>query len=90
MGAQLPFRIPPQLLAGQPPDSLQEAALNLSHIDGGIQGLARIVKDIHPQQAAFTKEDGEFLTRNNALEPDRIVAVETGLYQYSAPHIGAA
>jgi len=26
----------------------------------------------------FTKEDGEFLVRNNALEPGRIVAVETG------------
>ncbi|KAJ2287259.1 hypothetical protein IWW55_006769, partial [Coemansia sp. RSA 2706] len=26
----------------------------------------------------FTREDAEFLTRNDALEPDRIVAVETG------------
>jgi urease accessory protein len=26
----------------------------------------------------FTREDAEFLIRNNALEPDRIVAVETG------------
>ncbi len=26
----------------------------------------------------FTKEDAEFLTRNQALEPERIIAVETG------------
>lgn len=26
----------------------------------------------------YTKEDAEFLTRNNALEPDRIIGVETG------------
>lgn len=26
----------------------------------------------------FTREDGEFLIRNDALEPDRILAVETG------------
>ena len=27
----------------------------------------------------FTREDGEFLIRHKALEPDRIVAVETGM-----------
>jgi urease accessory protein len=26
----------------------------------------------------FTREDGEFLTKHNALSSDRIVAVETG------------
>jgi urease accessory protein len=34
--------------------------------------IAAVTNDI------FTKEDGEFLVRNKALEPDRIVAVETG------------
>jgi len=34
--------------------------------------LAAVTNDI------FTKEDGEFLTRNQALEAERIVAVETG------------
>jgi urease accessory protein len=34
--------------------------------------IAAVTNDI------FTKEDGEFLTRNEALPPDRIVAVETG------------
>lgn len=34
--------------------------------------LAAVTNDI------FTREDGEFLTRHKALEPERIVAVETG------------
>jgi len=34
--------------------------------------IAAVTNDI------FTKEDGEFLTRNQALAPERIVAVETG------------
>ena len=34
--------------------------------------LAVVTNDI------FTKEDAEFLTRNNALPSERIVAVETG------------
>jgi urease accessory protein len=34
--------------------------------------LAAVTNDI------FTKEDGEFLTRHHALEPERIRAVETG------------
>ena len=34
--------------------------------------LAVVTNDI------FTREDGEFLVRHQALEPDRIVAVETG------------
>ena len=34
--------------------------------------LAVVTNDI------FTKEDGEFLVRNQALAPDRITAVETG------------
>lgn len=34
--------------------------------------IAAVTNDI------FTKEDGEFLTRNEALEPERIRAVETG------------
>ena len=28
----------------------------------------------------FTREDGEFLVKNNALSEDRIMAVETGSY----------
>ena len=36
------------------------------------KNIAAVTNDI------FTREDGEFLTRNSALEPDRIVAVETG------------
>jgi len=35
-------------------------------------GVAAVTNDI------FTREDGEFLTRNGALEPERIRAVETG------------
>ena len=35
-------------------------------------GLAAVTNDI------FTREDGEFLVRNKALEPERIRAVETG------------
>ena len=34
--------------------------------------IAAVTNDI------FTKEDGEFLTKHNALEPERIRAVETG------------
>ena len=34
--------------------------------------IAAVTNDI------FTKEDGEFLVRNGALEPERITAVETG------------
>ncbi len=34
--------------------------------------MAAVTNDI------FTREDGEFLTRHEALEPERIVAVETG------------
>jgi len=34
--------------------------------------LAVVTNDI------FTKEDGEFLVRNNALDPERIVPIETG------------
>lgn len=34
--------------------------------------IAAVTNDI------FTKEDGEFLTKHNALQTDRIVAVETG------------
>lgn len=34
--------------------------------------IAAVTNDI------FTREDGEFLTRNEALAPERIVAVETG------------
>jgi urease accessory protein len=34
--------------------------------------IAAVTNDI------FTREDGEFLTRNHALPPERIVAVETG------------
>ncbi len=34
--------------------------------------IAAVTNDI------FTREDGEFLTKHNALEPDRIRAVETG------------
>ncbi len=34
--------------------------------------IAAVTNDI------FTKEDGEFLTRNEALPPERIAAVETG------------
>jgi urease accessory protein len=35
-------------------------------------GLAAVTNDI------FTREDGEFLLRHNALEPERIRAIETG------------
>jgi urease accessory protein len=38
----------------------------------GSMNIAAVTNDI------FTKEDGEFLTRNQALSADRIVAVETG------------
>lgn len=34
--------------------------------------IAAVTNDI------FTKEDGEFLVKNNALEPERIVPIETG------------
>ena len=40
--------------------------------------LAVVTNDI------FTKEDAEFLTRNEALHPDRIVGVETGGCPHSA------
>ncbi len=40
--------------------------------------LAVVTNDI------FTKEDAEFLTRNKALEPERIVGVETGGCPHSA------
>lgn len=40
--------------------------------------LAVVTNDI------FTKEDAEFLTRNKALSPDRIVGVETGGCPHSA------
>jgi urease accessory protein len=36
------------------------------------RSIAAVTNDI------FTKEDGEFLTKHNALEPERIRAVETG------------
>jgi urease accessory protein len=36
------------------------------------RNIAAVTNDI------FTREDGEFLTRNNALPPERIAAVETG------------
>jgi urease accessory protein len=36
------------------------------------RNIAAVTNDI------FTKEDGEFLTKHNALEPERIRAVETG------------
>ena len=39
---------------------------------GKRMGLAAVTNDI------FTKEDGEFLTKHGALEPERIRAVETG------------
>ena len=38
----------------------------------GTHKVAAVTNDI------FTKEDGEFLVRNNALEPEKIRAVETG------------
>jgi urease accessory protein len=34
--------------------------------------IAAVTNDI------FTKEDGEFLVKNKALDPERIVAIETG------------
>lgn len=37
-----------------------------------IYNIAVVTNDI------YTKEDAEFLTRNEALEPDRIIGVETG------------
>jgi urease accessory protein len=44
--------------------------------------LCRKLRETHKVAAVtndiFTKEDGEFLVRNNALEPDKIRAVETG------------
>jgi len=36
------------------------------------RSIAAVTNDI------FTKEDGEFLTKHHALEPERIRAVETG------------
>ena len=38
--------------------------------------LAVVTNDI------FTREDAEFLTRNKALPPERITAVETGMVWY--------
>jgi urease accessory protein len=44
--------------------------------------LCRALRDEHTLAVVtndiFTKEDAEFLVRNNALSPDRIAAVETG------------
>lgn len=45
--------------------------------------IAAVTNDI------FTKEDGEFLVRNNALEPDRIVAVETGMPTFTTVAISS-
>lgn len=39
---------------------------------GATMSIAAVTNDI------FTREDGEFLTKNQALEPERIRAVETG------------
>jgi urease accessory protein len=46
--------------------------LALCRVLRGSYNLAVVTNDI------FTKEDGEFLVRNQALAPDRILAVETG------------
>ena len=44
--------------------------------------LCRLLRDTHNLAVVtndiFTKEDGEFLVRHQALAPDRIMAVETG------------
>ena len=45
-------------------------------------GLCRLLRDDHNIAVVtndiFTSEDAQFLTRNEALEPERIVGVETG------------
>ncbi len=47
-----------------------------------LHALCKSMRDDHSIGAVtndiFTREDAEFLIRNNALEPERIVAVETG------------
>ena len=42
------------------------------NIDTDRYNIAVVTNDI------FTKEDGEFLVRNEALAPERIVPIETG------------
>jgi urease accessory protein len=52
--------------------------LQLCHALRKTMSVAVVTNDI------FTKEDAEFLTRNQALEPERIRAVETGGCPHSA------
>ena len=48
MRKQTPVVAVYQLLGGQPPHFLHEAALDLPHVDGRVQRAASVVEDVHP------------------------------------------
>ncbi len=70
---QLTYSEPLRVGIGGPVGSGKTAlTLSLCKRLRDVYNIAVVTNDI------YTKEDAEFLTRNEALEPDRIIGVETG------------
>jgi hypothetical protein len=65
MGFQGARFVPPQLLRRQPAEPLDEAALDLPHVDRRIERSADIMKDVDTQDPALPRErvDGDLAHR---------------------------
>ena len=53
MGPQPPLAVPDQLLGGEPARALHVAALDLAHVQRGVQRGAAVVEDVGPQDAVL-------------------------------------
>ena len=56
VGGQHAALVPHQLLGGQPTHALHKTAFNLADVDGGVDGPANILKDVHPKHAGLTRQ----------------------------------
>src|SRR5215475_11002256 len=65
MGEETALVVPLQLLGGEPAHALNEATLNLAAIDGFVDGIADIMKDVHPQETMHPGEPIDFDLSNS-------------------------
>ena len=65
MGHEPSSVVPPQLLHGQPSHALHETAFHLAEVDGRIDGLAGVVKNIGAQQLVLAGQGIDDYLRNS-------------------------
>ena len=56
VGGQHAVLVPHQLLGGQPAHALHKTAFDLADVDGGVDGRANILEDVHPEHAGLARQ----------------------------------